>query len=365
MERISPHQFMTLGTGVLLGTTFFPIAQVTVAAAGRDAWLSILPAYSLAIVLGLMVLSIMKKYPGNNLLQVSERVFGKWIGKGISLIYTLVSIYFGSLLLAQVGDTFKRSVMPLTSYMVFLLGVIFLVAFLAWSGIEVFGRFTEIVTPMVIFALFLTIILSIPRFEWNEFSPVLAGGLKPILQGSLKIAPFAMEYILFLAGVLTFLPKEESEQTRLKTGLWRAVLLVALVNTLLTLTEILVFGPTEAKRLNYGIISLGKMVEIARTISGIESVFMNFWLGASLIKVGALFYMAMWGLQSVFGVKDELKWYLFLMAVFFGVAALLKGGPELVQEVSIVDSYIILPGTLLWIPFLWGITHWRKGAKTE
>lgn len=361
MERISLHQFMMVSTAVLLGTTYLPIAQIVAGAAGRDGWWSLLPAYSIGIPLGLMILSLMERYPGKNLLQISEQVLGKWLGKGIGILYILISGYFGALLSQQGVDVFKRTILPLVPESVFLLTGMLLVLLLVWTGIEVYGRFSEAVLPVIIFSLIITMLMAIPRFEWEEFFPVLGYGLKPVFWGIVKIAPFPMEYILFLAGVLPFLPS--GEKNRLKTGIWRATFLVGILNTLLTLTEIITFGPQEAARLNYGLLALGKMVEIAKTISGVESIFMGPWMGGMILKVGALFFMVVWGLETVFGLKNKTIIFLVAAVGMAGAAYIQTGGTHLVLEVDLVDDYLILPFTVLWIPFLWGVERWRRGAK--
>ncbi|MDP4160648.1 MAG: GerAB/ArcD/ProY family transporter, partial [Bacillota bacterium] len=87
MERISPHQFFTLGAAVLLGTTFLPIAKIVVGAGGRDGWMIVLPGFAVAIPYGLMVISLLARYPKKNLLQITEIILGKWIGKIIGVIY--------------------------------------------------------------------------------------------------------------------------------------------------------------------------------------------------------------------------------------------------------------------------------------
>lgn len=363
MERISAHQFVMLGAAVLMGTTFFPVAQVALGVGGRDGWMAVLPAYGLALPLGLMILALAREYPGQNLIKISETVLGKWTAKGIGLVYLIVSIYFGALLLAQVEDTFKRSVLQLTPHVVFIGAMLFLVGALAWTGIEVFGRFAEVVFPLIILGLIANMVLTLPRFEWEEFFPVFGEGIKPILFAVLKLAPYACEYALFVAGVIAYLPQGGQDQTQLRTGVWRAVIIVGTVNALLTLTELLVFGPAEAKRLNYGLLSLGKLVEIEKTISGVESLFLLIWMGGMIIKVGAFYFMSMWGLQAVFGVQDHLKSYLLLAGVFFVIGLFFQNGVELVQEISVTDDYLILPLAILWIPLVWGIGRWRRRGK--
>ena len=90
MERISTHQFMTLGAAVLMGGTFLLLASGVTVASGRDGWMTILPGFAVGIPYGLMVLSLLVQYPRKNLLQISEILFGKWIGKITGVIYILI-----------------------------------------------------------------------------------------------------------------------------------------------------------------------------------------------------------------------------------------------------------------------------------
>ncbi|AET65788.1 spore germination protein, amino acid permease [Desulfosporosinus orientis DSM 765] len=362
MERISSHQFMILGASVLLGTTFLPIASMVSEVSSRDGWMSVLPGFALGIPYGLMIISLLQQYPGKNLLQISELLLGKWIGKAIGILYILITGYFGGLLLSQAGDIYGSSIMPITPIGMFYLGTALLVFYLINSGIEVFARFTEIIFPFVVIALILNIALSIPRIEQGELLPILSEGIKPLLAGGLKVAPFPMEYCLFLAGLLTFLPTDKQEFNKLKSGVWRAVFVVGFLNMLVVIIQITVFGPEETVGLVYGILVLGKMVEVSRTLAGIESLFLGAWLGALVIKSGAFFLTTIWGLKTVFNLKGS-KWNIGVIVVFMGIASSFRRGPSLIAEIGMVDDYLILPFTSIWLLALWGMSHWKKGAN--
>lgn len=352
---------MTLGAAVLLGGTFLILASGVTAAGGRDGWMTVLPGFTVGIPYGLMALSLLEQHPQKNLLQISEILLGKWIGKSIGCIYILMTGYCGGLALSVVGDIYEKSIMLSAPLWVFYLGGLLLVFYLVRSGLEVFARFAEVIFPVIVIALVLNVTLAIPRIEPGELLPILSEGLKPLFFGVLKVMPLAMEYILFLAGLLAFLPTGKQELGQLKTGVWRAVFLVGILNLLVVLIQVLVFGPGETIRLTTGILVLGKMVEISRTISGVESIFMGVWLGALVIKMSALFFMVSWGLETVFHWKG-LKWNCIVAAVFLGIAFGFFRGPQIWREVSLVAGYLLFPFASVWIPALWGVSRWKKGA---
>lgn len=363
MERISTHQFMILSSSVLLGTTFFPAPALVTGIAGRDGWMAILPGFFLGIPFGLMVLSMIPKYPNKNFLEITEKVLGKWLGKGLGLLYILLTTYFGAVLSGQGFDMLTRTILPLLPRSVFFSFGFLITLLLFYYGIEVLGRFSEVVFPIITVSIFLVVVLIIPRFEQGELSPMLAKGIKPVLKASIKITPWPMEYILFLAGLLPFLPRKSSDLKQMKKGIWRAVLLVAFLDTVITLIQIKTFGPFETVRLNYGLIVLGKMIEVMDTVTGVESIFTIIWLGTFIIKMGAFFYAGMWGIKSVFGLRSK-KWSFMLGLAYAIIPVLFLRGAEVIVEIQAIDDYLILPFTVFWVLLVWGVDKWKSRPKS-
>jgi spore germination protein KB len=362
LERLSTHQFTILSTAILLGTTFFPAGPTVAGIAGRDGWMAIFPGFSVGVPFALMVLSLMPKYPGMNLIEISEKVLGKWLGKGLGLIYIVVTLYFGAILSGQGVDLFNRTILPLMPRYVFVIGAGILVYFMFLNGIEVLSRFSEIVFPIVTAALILTALLSIPRFEQGELFPILADGIKPILLASIKIVPWPLELALFLAGLLPFLPKKPKEIKQMRAGIWRAFLVVIFLNTLIVLIQILTFGPFETKRLTYGLLVLGKMIEVSRALAGVESIFALIWMGALIIKISAFFFAGLWGIKSVLGFKN-LKWGFPVLIIYLLIPLMYKRGIDVVVEIGKIDDYLILPFTTFWVILVWGVDKWKSRPK--
>ncbi|WP_170932714.1 endospore germination permease [Desulfosporosinus sp. FKB] len=364
MERISTHQFLSLGSAVLMGGSFILIGNFVTVASGRDGWMAVLPAFVTAIPYGLMVFSLSSQYPNVNMLQISENLFGKWIGKIIGILYILISGYYSGLALGAIGLTYEQSIMPLTPRWVFNLGGLLIALYLLNSGIETFARFCEVIFPIIAISQILNFCLGIPKIEQGELLPLLSEGLKPLFFGALRVIQFPMEYILFISGLLTFLPNGKQELAQLKTGVWRAAFLVGSLETLVVLIQILVFGPEETNRLAFGILSLGKIVELSRTISGVESLFMGVWLGALIIKCCAFIFMTTWGIETVFNLKG-LKWRLTVSAISLGIALWFTEGTVLTRELFFVENYLMFPFAFVWIPILWGVSLWKERSDVK
>ena len=366
MERISTHQFTILSTEVLLGTTYMVAGSGLAGAAGRDGWMAILPGFALGIPLALMIFSLIPNYPDMNLVEISEKVLGKWLGKGIGLLCSVIALYFGAILLGQGVDMYNRSVLPLMPQYVLVLGLFVIVIYLYFSGIEVLSRFSEVTFPVIFLSLLFIALFSIPRFEKGELFPMLDNGLKPLLRGMWNVAPWPMEYILFLGGLLPFLPHKAKDLKTMKRGLFKAFFMVIVLSTLMVIIQIMTFGPFETARLTYALLVLGNMIEVSRTITGVEVIFTLIWTGALALKVAALLFAGIWGLRAVFGIKGRkattrLSVIVGMMYVLIPLYTLT--GIAVVVEIQLVDNYLILPFTALWVVLVWGVERWKRRKK--
>ncbi|WP_445900287.1 GerAB/ArcD/ProY family transporter [Desulfitobacterium sp. THU1] len=363
MQRLSTHQFTMLTAGVLLGTTFMVSGSIVTQAAGRDGWMAVMPAFLMCVPFTWMIFSLVPKYPNQDLVKISEKVLGKWLGKALGLSFSLIMIYFGGLFASQGVDMYNRTVLPLIPHYVLILGVSLITFYLYLSGIEVLARFAEVIFPLVCMALLFIAIFIIPRFERGELFPILQNGITPVLSAALNISPWPFEYVLFLAGLLPFLPAKPKDLKIIKVNFFKALALIIVLSTIVVLVQIMTFGPFETARLTYGLLVLGNMVEISRTIAGIEAVFTLFWTGALTLKAAAFFFAGIWGLQSVFGFKGKKS--AIIVGIIFVLIPLLGGkGVNVVVEMAYIDRYIILPFAVLWILLVWGVDLWKHRQKS-
>ncbi|WP_018211902.1 GerAB/ArcD/ProY family transporter [Desulfitobacterium hafniense] len=367
MERISTHQFTILSTAVLLGTTYMVAGSMLAGTAGRDGWMAILPGFAVGIPLAFMIFSLMPRYPGMNLVEISEKVLGKWFGKGMGLLYSAITLYFGAILLGQGVDMYNRSVLPLMPQYILVLGLFVIVAFLYLSGVEVLSRFAEVVFPIIFLSLVFMALFSIPRFERGELFPMLDNGISPLLSAMRNVAPWPMEYILFLGGLLPFLPRKAKDLKVLKKGVFKAFFMVIVLSTLMVVIQIMTFGPFETSRLTYALLVLGNMIEISRTISGVEVIFTLIWTGALALKVAALLFAGIWGLRTVFGIKSRkagVKTGVVVGIIYVLIPLYTLSGITVVVEIQMVDDYLILPFTVAWVVLVWGGERWKRRKKS-
>ncbi|NMA69704.1 MAG: endospore germination permease [Desulfitobacterium sp.] len=362
MERISTHQFIKLAAALVLGQSFLSAGSLSTMIAGRDGWIATFLGFLAGIPFILLALSISFRYPGKNFLQITEQVLGKWLGKIIGVIYILLTIRFGTLIVSQGVDMYTRTVLPIMSHYVIVLGILLIIIYLFYSGIEVLGRFSEVIYPIIFLSLIFIAIFIFPHFEHGELFPILADGLVPIIKVSVQVLTWPLGYILFLAGLLPFIPREKKEQKKMYKGVIRAVIIVSILSTLLVVVQISTFGPFEAARLTYGLLVLSNMVEVLNAISGVEVIFTLIWMGSIVLKSTALIFAGYWGIQTIFGIKGKIA-SIFLCLLYILIPIWLFRGSALVVSIWEMNQFIITPFVIVWLLILWGGDKWKRRKK--
>lgn len=362
MERISTHQFVRLTAALVLGQSFLSAGYLATILVGRDGWLSIPIGFLAGIPFILFALSISYKYPGKDLLQITEQIVGKWFAKVIGFFYILIAIRFGTLIVCQGVDMYVRTVLPFMPHYILVMGILLIILYLFYSGIEVTGRFSEVIYPITVLSLIFIAIFTFPLFEKGELFPILANGILPVIKGGIAVLTWPLGYIFFLAGLLPFLPQEKKEQKKMYKGVINTIIGVSFLSTLLVLVQILTFGPSETARLTYGLLALSNMVEILNAISGVEAIFTLIWMGSIVLKSTALLFAAYWGIQTVFGIKGK-KVSIPLGLIFILTPIWFLRGSSLVVAIWQLNHYVITPFIVGWLIIIWGADKWKRRKK--
>ena len=100
-EVISERQGIILIIFFIIGTSFL---NGSGGQAKQDAWIAVIAAFSLSIILVLMYSRILSLFPGKDLFDILEIVMGKFIGKIISLLMIWFAFHDGSLILRSLSD---------------------------------------------------------------------------------------------------------------------------------------------------------------------------------------------------------------------------------------------------------------------
>ena len=298
-QVISNWQGVVLLTLTILPTAILFLPSVVSNTAGKDAWVSIIVAALFSLVVLLLVTTLTRRFPGKNLFQISEAVLGKFLGKIASLLYIWLFIHITAVVMREFGEFMTIAFMPETPLPVFNIILMLMVAYALKMGLETLARTGEVIFFLITSNLILIMILNIPEVEGKLLLPVLAQGIRPVMQGALVPAAFLGE-ILLIGVFAPFLHNRAKERKIALLGIAINTFFLALG----TAVSIAVFGVKELANFRFPFLMFVRIIEIGGFIERIDALVMVIWISGIAVKTAIFAYAALLGIKEVFGLKD-------------------------------------------------------------
>lgn len=194
-EVLSRRQAISLITLFLIGDTLiFAVGP----AAKKNFWLAIILAGVCTIPLILVFINLHKSFPDKNLLEINETLFGRFLGKSLNLLFLIFVLQYVISVLRSFGEFVITVGFPETPMVVPMIFIIILSIWAAKEGIEVLGRYSQLILiPLVIFVILASVLL-IPNMNINNIRPLYYIELAPLIQGTLSTFTFAFGEIVIV-----------------------------------------------------------------------------------------------------------------------------------------------------------------------
>ncbi|MDF2721648.1 MAG: spore germination protein [Paenibacillus sp.] len=200
MEKIGQAQLAALIVMFQIGSS--PLFLLG-SAAGADAWISVFIGMMAGLLLLVLVtLQIRRLEPDKDLIDMFHTYFGKIAGYGFGIAYFIYFSYKSVRNIREFGDLMILYLLPHTPLAIVICCVLLVAGFAVWRGIEVFGRTTQMIMPVIllIYAAFFMVIYGNGLFDVHRLEPLLDHGWKKVVDAALpEIVSFPFgEMVLFL-----------------------------------------------------------------------------------------------------------------------------------------------------------------------
>jgi len=174
--NINSRGLFIILTIILITKLFLGTPRAMALEGNSAAWLLILAA-SLVAVPGVFVLvKLLKRFPGQNIVEISETVWGRAGAIAVSLLVASFFMLMAAVIVREFAETMLTTVLPRTPISV--ISFLFIVAMLigAYNGIEVITRTSTLLFPFILAGMFSILILTINFLDLNSLFPILGSG---------------------------------------------------------------------------------------------------------------------------------------------------------------------------------------------
>lgn len=294
---IRPYQYMFLIVGFMAGSLL--ILSFFSSLARQDSWLIVIISFLAVIPLLFACVFISRKFPGKNLMQIHDAVYGKALGRTISALYVL---FFLSLLSFNIRDMsvfYTGVIMPETPPIVIMAIITAVCAYTVKKGIKAIARAGFIIMIMALIVFVLTLALLIDDADFENLLPLFELPAEKYIQAVviMSFVPFG-EFALFLM-VMPYVKDGKKLGKFSFGGLAIAALFFLLVivrNTVVLEASGNVFSIPSYESV--------RMISIGDFLNRVELFIALNQTAALFVKISVLYFAAVKGLSDILGLKS-------------------------------------------------------------
>ena len=155
--------------------------------AGVDAWISVILAFFLGLLLLLLFWHIFSYKPELNIIEKNKYLFGPVLGFILNLLINAIIFIIGILLLYNVSNFAISQLLAETPMIVFMILLGSVLIYNVSMGIENMSRVGLIVLAIIIFLTIISVIGVFPTIELSNIKPTLEYGFSNPLKGGLLL----------------------------------------------------------------------------------------------------------------------------------------------------------------------------------
>jgi len=264
-----------------------------------------------------IIATLAAKYPSMTIIQSSQYIVGKWLGKLIGLIYIIVSIILAATFTRDFVELFLHFIFPLMPISFLVIVIIIASAYITRTGLQGIGRLAEILVPLLVGAIIIVLISSInninylPSFRIEQSWPSL-------LTDAITEVPY-LGLVMVWLFLYPYLPQESKTPKTLYLSLFVVGLALILVSSLI----VGVHGPVVPPYINYQFYATAQLIEIASFLRGVEIIILVGWTSTSMIAVTIFYYISVTSVQQWLDFKryDE-RLLIILLGIICAVGAI-------------------------------------------
>jgi len=294
----------------------------------KAGWVSTIVSLIPALILVLILSSLFKKNKGS-LYDVYEKVFGKIINKGITVIYIGWSLYLTGLYLRMFGERFLNTILFESNIVMLMAFMIVFVYFIVNQKIDVVGRMSEILIYFFAAIVVIVFVTTLSQIEIKNIWPITYYDAWPVVKGVLPIFSLSC----YISSIM-FLGDKISDTKKLKKYGIIAMIGWSIFSLILILSTTGIFGYRLNSQLLFPYFATLKNIRILDAIERVESLFISVWVASDAIIIALFSLITLNLLRRLFNKKSYKKFSVWTLVAVFIIAVNFAPNAYAAEEIA-------------------------------
>ncbi|MGR9047053.1 GerAB/ArcD/ProY family transporter [Halobacillus faecis] len=353
-RKLSRRQyfFIIIQTQIGVGVLSVPFELHSVAK--QDGWISLLLGAIAIQVLLIGIWIVAKNFPQDTLFTMNDKLFTKWIGRPISILFILYFVGVGTLIILLFCRMINIWVLPNTPLWVTASLMITVCMYMVHGGLIVLGRMYTMLSILIVFLLIL-VAFGAKEMSIMYLFPILETGWGKVFSG---INQAIFSYFGFIVTLVIFSKVEGTNKQKLKTIVF-AHWFVTLFYLFTVLASFTFFSTSELPLVPEPVLYMLKSFSLP-VVARIDLFFITIWVINVATTFATYLYLSSIGLSDLFNKQLSTKFIVVIGFVIFTISMYIGLDIKKMENFNKVVTYsgyvfsVTLP--LIMVP----LSFWRR-----
>lgn len=272
-DKIGSLEAISLLLIVVLNHVILSLPKNIISTTGSSSLLNIIFISILALFFVMFVTKVFSKFPGYDLLDISNFLGGKPLKYITGILFILYFISFSSITLRNFSENLK--IVYFQNYSITLIIFLFILAIVGsnYLGIKSIIRGSFITLPALLLSVFFIFFATINHFNYQDLFPVLGDGFYTTF-----ISGMSNIYAFSAISVLYFLPKHLNHSSEIrKIGYW--FIAISFILLIFSIATVLLIFPVISNAEQVAPLYLAaRLIKFGRFFQRIDAVFLLVWI---------------------------------------------------------------------------------------
>lgn len=356
--KISTWQLFWLFTTLEISMSIWLTVSPTIEIAKQDAWISLTVAGVIGLVVTLIVVRVSQLHSSYTLVEFTQRIFGKWVGKLISVLYILVWFSVSADILRIFSFFINQVLFHDTPIWIIAALMVSAMIYINCAGsVEAIARFSEMAGPLLLVGIVITFALNLSNIHPNLLLPVFAdSGVINILKGSLVNASFLGESMM----IMMLTPFIANPQKLLKPTLL-AIGIPSLIAIFTAVMVITTFGTNISSTLVFPYFSMVRFINYLEFIQNLDVWIVFIWIFSVFVKLSIYLFINSYGTARLLGIKNWRVMIGFAAPVIFTISLVPANVIGMMDYTNFVWIKFIFPIFIVGFPIIFLLVSFIRG----
>lgn len=313
-DKINHGQLACLCFSFLSGFSTLYLLEVKVVK--HDVWMSNLLATFVAIGVLRLLCYVQWQYPNSSMMEICEKLLGKWVAKLVLIIYLFYFLELGGLAYRALASFFTTAILPNTPSHVLIFFMVLAISYAVYLDLGAIARAIQFVLPLFVLAICVISISILQEVETNPFLPQFQSGLSEIVYGGILSFAFPFGKSVVLGFLL-------SRVINTKKIFISSIVGLSLSSIYLIAASYLTFGSLGmalTRSATFPFFSAVQLVKFGEYMERIEIVIIAIWTITTLFELVVIQYVFVKVMGHVFRFKESKPLVFPIGLLFFAMA---------------------------------------------